>query len=254
MKEELVDECNYSREASFLRLFGSYLGGDPRFKVPWVWDKSTDNVLVMEQLCGTSVGGADVRTLSQTDRNDISSRILELCLKELFQLRAMQTDPNWSNFLWNSNTRQIELVDFGATREYSKDFTDKWLRLLQAAVLEDREKCVEWSLKLGYLTGEESQIMIDAHLNSIILLATPFKARTIQPFSFGEGSPWSDITTKIRAQIPVMLAHRLTPPPRETYSLNRKLSGSFLLASRLGATIEAREIWNRIVDKYEFNP
>lgn len=63
--------------------------------------------------------------------------------------------------------------------------------------------------------------MLDAHVNSMVLLATPFRASAPQPFEFGQGSTWADITAEIRAQIPVMLAHRLTPPPRETYSLNR---------------------------------
>ena len=70
----------------------------------------------------------------------------------------MQTDPNWTNFLWNAQTRQVELVDFGATREYSKEFMDDWLRLLQAAASEDRDACVQYSLKLGYLTGEEKEV------------------------------------------------------------------------------------------------
>lgn len=33
MKSELADECNYSREASFLRLFRSHLENDTRFHV-----------------------------------------------------------------------------------------------------------------------------------------------------------------------------------------------------------------------------
>ncbi|KAF9468373.1 ABC1-domain-containing protein [Collybia nuda] len=255
MKGELADECNYSREASFLTKFGSpaLLGGDNRFKVPWVWEGSTDCVLVMERVNGTSVGDADLSGLSKRDRDDIASWIMELCLKELFEFRAMQTDPNWSNFLWNAQTRQVELVDFGATREYSKEFMDSWLRLLQAAASEDRDACIEWSLKLGYLTGSENQIMLDAHVNSMVLLATPFRASVPQPFEFGQGSQWANITAEIRAQIPVMLAHRLTPPPRETYSLNRKLSGTFLLASRLGATVDTKAIWDRVVEKYEFS-
>ncbi|RDB23565.1 Atypical kinase COQ8, mitochondrial [Hypsizygus marmoreus] len=255
MKEELADECDYAREASFLKSFGSpsHLGADPRFKVPWVWEHSTNCVLVMERVYGTSVGDADISGLSQRDRDDIAAWILELCLKELFEFRTMQTDPNWSNFLWNATTRQVELVDFGATREYSKEFMDSWLRLLQAAASEDRDACVEWSLKLGYLTGEENQIMLDAHVNSMILLATPFRSSSVQPFSFSQNSQWADITAEIRAQIPVMLMHRLTPPPRETYSLNRKLSGTFLLASRLGATIDTKAIWDRVVEKYEFD-
>ena len=70
----------------------------------------------------------------------------------------MQTDPNWTNFLWNKSTRQIELVDFGATRAYSKKFMDSWLRLLQAAASDDKQKCIEESIDLGYLTGEEDEV------------------------------------------------------------------------------------------------
>ncbi|PFH46497.1 hypothetical protein AMATHDRAFT_77645 [Amanita thiersii Skay4041] len=255
MSEELADECDYTREASFLRKFGSpkYLGNDPRFKIPWVWEGSTSAVLVMERVDGVTVGEADASQFNQEDRNDIASWVLELCLKELFEFRTMQTDPNWSNFLWNRDTRQIELVDFGASREYSTEFMDNWLHLLQSAALEDRQACIEWSLKLGYLTGEENEIMLDAHVNSMVLLATPFRSSTHQPFSFGIGSRWTGITAEIRAQIPVMLRHRLTPPPRETYSLNRKLSGAFLLAARLGATIETKTIWDKVVNKYQFS-
>ncbi|KAI0742513.1 ABC1-domain-containing protein [Daedaleopsis nitida] len=256
MKEELADECDYTREASFLRRFGQadHLGADSRFKVPWVWEGSTDRVLVMEHVGGVSVGDAVIDRLSQRDRDDIATRIVELCLRELFVFKAMQTDPNWTNFLWNSRTRQVELVDFGATREYSKEFIDNWLHLLSAAVSEDRDACVKWSLKLGYLTGEENEIMLDAHVKSMMLLGTPFKASTPQPFKFGVGSAWADITADIRAQIPVMLKHRLTPPPRETYSLNRKLSGAFLLASRLNASVDCQSLWNKVVEGYRFDP
>ncbi|PSR79418.1 hypothetical protein PHLCEN_2v7063 [Hermanssonia centrifuga] len=255
MKNELADECSYTREASFLRLFASpeFLGDDPRFHVPWVWQGSTDDVLVMEHVQGASVGGALVASvLSQSDKNAIAERIIDLCLRELFVFRTMQTDPNWTNFLWNPNTKQIELVDFGATRTYSTRFIDDWFRLLRAAAEGDRQACVEWSVKVGYLTGAESESMLDAHVTSLSLLATPFKETTAQPFAFGPGSSWAEVTARIRAQIPVMLHERLTPPPRETYSLNRKLSGAFLLAARLDAEVDCRKLWRGVVDSYRF--
>jgi aarF domain-containing kinase len=35
---------------------------------------------------------------------------------------------------------------------------DSWLRLLQAAASQDRDACIQWSLKLGYLNGEENEV------------------------------------------------------------------------------------------------
>lgn len=125
MSSELTDECSYTREASFLHKFASpsYLGDDPRFKIPWVWEGSSDTVLVMERVAGVGVGDVSsgileaeadnaedaraVSSLSKQDRNDIAAWIIELCLKELFEFRTMQTDPNWTNFLWNARTRQV---------------------------------------------------------------------------------------------------------------------------------------------------
>lgn len=158
-------------------------------------------------------------------------------------------------------TKKIALIDFGATREYGPEFLDGWRRLLEAAASLDLNSsdlhqslawnaCVHESVSLGYLIGGpgegegfESPEMIEAHVTSLALLAFPFNERTSQPVRFGKGFEFGRNTERIRDLIPVMLRERKKGPPRETYSLNRKLSGAFLLASRLGATIHARDIW-----------
>lgn len=90
--------------------------------------------------------------------------------------------------------------------------------------------------------------MLNAHVKSMLFLGIPFRQATKQPFSFGPGTEWAAATAEIRGLIPVMLANRLTPPPRETYSLNRKLSGTFLLASRLAAQVDCRKLWEKVVE------
>ncbi|GJJ10561.1 hypothetical protein Clacol_004788 [Clathrus columnatus] len=214
-KEELADECNYKREAEYINKYRALSPKhlDSRYRIPWVWEMSTRRVLVMERMKGVSVGGDVVKTLTQEERNE------------------------------------IELIDFGATREYSSEFTDNWLRLLQAAISSDRQECIEASLKLKYFIGGENEAMTNAHILSMQLLGTPFRPSTVQPFPFARGSEWTRITDEIRSQVPIMLNNRLTPPPRETYSLNRKLSGAFLLAGRLGASVDCRKIWERVVEK-----
>lgn len=73
MKDELADECNYSREAQFLRRYRSaeLLGQDARFRIPWVWEGSTECVLVMEHVDGISVGELSVSALPQEERNEV---------------------------------------------------------------------------------------------------------------------------------------------------------------------------------------
>lgn len=39
-------------------------------------------------------------------RHDIAYKIMQLVLREMFVLRFMQTDPNWANFFYNTNTKQ----------------------------------------------------------------------------------------------------------------------------------------------------
>lgn len=61
---------------------------------------------------------------------------------------------------WNAsiNSFQIMLLDFGATREYSKDFMDQYVRILKAACDSDRVTVLDVSKDLGFLTGYESKV------------------------------------------------------------------------------------------------
>lgn len=44
----------------------------------------------------------DCRVYSQ-----IGTLVMQLCLRELLEFRFMQTDPNWSNFLWNHQSQKV---------------------------------------------------------------------------------------------------------------------------------------------------
>ena len=71
MESELADECSYKREADYSQRFRKWLEGDERFKVPWVWEGSTECVLVMEKLNGVSLGETGSLGLSEKDRVDV---------------------------------------------------------------------------------------------------------------------------------------------------------------------------------------
>lgn len=88
--------------------------------------------------------------------------------------------------------------------------------------------------------------MENAHVESVLLLAEPFRSNQMYDFEN------QNVSKKIRANIPVILNQRLTPPPHQTYGLHRKLSGAFLLASKLKAKINCRAIWDETVQDSPF--
>ncbi|KAK1971338.1 ABC1 family protein [Colletotrichum sublineola] len=236
---ELGWECDYDREAQCLIRYKELLADEAdTFLVPDVHLQACGkNVLTMDWMEG--VGVTRVRSFTQEQKDWIGTQILRLCLREITEFKFMQTDPNWTNFLYNVATNKLELLDFGASREYPDEFVTQYVELLAAASKTDREGVKRLSESLGYLTGHESKTMVDAHIKSVLTLAEPFLDSAPEVYDFHDQT----ITERVKALIPVMLRERLAPPPEETYSLHRKLSGAFLLCARLGSKVRCRDMF-----------
>ncbi|XP_032504871.1 atypical kinase COQ8A, mitochondrial isoform X2 [Phocoena sinus] len=129
LRRELTLECDYQREAACARRFRELLKDHPFFYVPEIVDElCSPHVLTTELVSGFPLDQAE--GLSQEIRNEICYNILVLCLRELFEFHFMQTDPNWSNFFYDPQQHKVALLDFGATREYDRSFTDLYIQHL----------------------------------------------------------------------------------------------------------------------------
>lgn len=244
-RTELGWECDYEREAVCGERYRSLLADETDvFVVPKIYlEASGKQVLTMEFLEG--VGVTRVKSFNQEQRDWIGTQILRLCLREITEFKFMQTDPNWTNFLYNAENNKLELLDFGASREYPDKFITTYVRLLEAASRLDKAAVKTLSEELGYLTGHESKAMLDAHITSVLTLAEPFLDSAPEVYDFRDQT----ITERVKSQIPVMIHERLAPPPEETYSLHRKLSGAFLLCARLGSRVRCRDLFEQALKK-----
>ncbi len=249
-RTELAWECDYEREAECARRYRELLADEQDlFVVPKIYpEASGKQVLTMEHLDG--IGVTRLRSFPQEQKDWIGAQLLRLCLREITEFKFMQTDPNWTNFLFNAGTNKLELLDFGASREYPDRFISLYVRLLHAAARSDKDRVRDLSRELGYLTGHESRAMLDAHVQSVLTLAEPFSDSAPEVYDFSDQT----ITERVKAFIPVMIHERLAPPPEETYSLHRKLSGAFLLCARLGSRVRCREMFANSLQKTDLVP
>jgi aarF domain-containing kinase len=248
-RDELKVECDYRREVVNHRRFQELISSDQglvadRFVVPDVLEEfSTDRILVTEYVRGGTIDKAV--DLDQAERNRIGKAIMRLTMLELFVWRFMQTDPNWGNFLYDIRTKTTHLIDFGAARDYDEDFVRGYLNIVKANADKNEKALFDESIRMGFLTGEENSIMLEAHKMSGFVLGEPFQS--YEPYNFKT----SRITSRISEHGSVFLKHRLTPPPEEVYTLHRKLAGAYNLCIKLGSIISCRDLLDEVSEHLE---
>ncbi|XP_071440807.1 atypical kinase COQ8B, mitochondrial [Hetaerina americana] len=244
-KRELAWEVDYEREAECTKKFKQLMEPYSEYIVPTVIDElSTNQIFTSELIHGISVDKCI--ELDQSTREYVCLLIMRLCLKELFAFHYMQTDPNWANFFYDTESKKLALLDFGATRSYDKAFMDKYIQVIKAAAEGDRVRVLRISQDLGFLTGYESKAMEAAHVDAVMILGEVFGTGG---FDFGH----QDTTRRIQHLIPTILTERLCPPPEQAYSLHRKLSGLFLLFSKLKVKINCKDIFEEAYSAYKFD-
>lgn len=236
-KRQLVEETDYLREGRELQRFGALLAGDRRYVVPELEEAlTTSRVLAM-----SFVEGSAIETLGeapQDDRDAAMTSLIELVLRELFVFGVMQTDPNFANYRWQPEAKRLVLLDFGAARPVAPDTADAYRALLEAGLARDLDRVRETAVTAGFI----GQGAVAAHRPALdrIIVAIDAAMNRPGPFDFGD-----------RAFVPVVRqeAERLLAdkgawhvPPAETLFVQRKVSGTALLAARLKARVPVREL------------
>jgi predicted unusual protein kinase regulating ubiquinone biosynthesis (AarF/ABC1/UbiB family) len=232
-RRQLHEEADYAREGRALARFGALLAEDDRFVVPRLdADRTRSAALAM-----SFEASEPVERLAEAPpelRDRAVTALIELCLRELFEFRLMQTDPNFANYRWRPETGQIVLLDFGATREISEEMSEGYRALLRAGLSGDPDATMQALERIGFIRPGLS----DRHRATILDMAGMGFAilRGPGPFDFRG----NDFAERVRARGMEIGSERELwhIPPAETLFLQRKIGGLYLLATRLGARVD----------------
>ncbi|HEX8445561.1 MAG TPA: AarF/ABC1/UbiB kinase family protein [Sphingomonas sp.] len=234
-KQQLHEEADYLREGEQMARFGALLAGSPAYVVPALdRDLTTDRVLAMEYLPGVaieSIGDAPAEV-----RDGAVRALIALVLRELFEFGRMQTDPNFANYRFQPETGKLVLLDFGAARPVGADIARDYHRLLMAGLDGDGDAVRDAAVAAGFLGAAavaRHQPLIDRMIGVILT-----EMNRTGPFDFGDRA----FVGVLRDQGMEMAADRATwhLPPVDMLFVQRKISGTALLAARLKARVDVR--------------
>ena len=153
--------------------------------------------------------------------------LIALVLRELFEFGAMQTDPNFANYRFQPDTGRLVLLDFGATRDVDPATAEGYRTLLAAGLAGDRDAVREAAQAAGFL-GEAAiarhRPLVDRMIDIVVT-----EMNRPGPFDFGDRG----FVEVLREHGMEMAADRSTwhIPPVETLFVQRKISGTALLAA-----------------------
>lgn len=236
-KRQLHEEADYRREAAQMRRYRDLLAGDPAFVMPEpVEELSGDRVLAMDFIAASAI--ETLGTAPREIRDEAIGALFRLVLRELFEFGHMQTDPNFANFRWQADTGRIVLLDFGAARAVPQETSRAYRALMQAGLAEDRAALREALISIGFVTPA----ILQRHGSAIDEMIDVLLRHLGKPglFDFADRS----FVDQVRGQAEVIAADRAAwhIPPANTLFVQRKVSGTALLAVRMQARLPLRDM------------
>ncbi|MFH4784760.1 ABC1 kinase family protein [Vibrio diabolicus] len=236
-KKQLHDEADYTREAQFAIRYHDALKEHPHFVVPKIHTEScSDSVLAMEFIDGVPI--EHIEHYDQSTRDFVMHNLLELLFRELFEFKMVQTDPNFANYLYIESTRQIGLLDFGATREYSERFSAGYRQAFASVVNNDEQGLNDALEQIGFFSQTILPDQRQAILDLVKMACEPMLVD--EPYDFKA----SGLAQKLReaGTILSMEQEYWHTPPADALFLHRKIGGMYLLAARIGAKVNIHQL------------
>jgi predicted unusual protein kinase regulating ubiquinone biosynthesis (AarF/ABC1/UbiB family) len=239
-KQQLGEEADYLREGAQMARFGALLADEPGFVVP-VLDPEFTTARVLAMSFEEGVPVETLTTAPQEVRDRLAGTLMALVLRELFEFGTMQTDPNFANYRYRPGTGQLILLDFGAARPVSADTSAAYRGLLRAGLTGDRAAVKRAAIAAGILTDaivERHEAALDRMIDVILV-----ELNRPGPFDFGDRAFVSPLREDGATVASDRTAWHL--PPADMLFVQRKISGTALLAARLGARVDVRALVER---------
>ena len=119
LRERIVEELDYRREAENQRRFAEYYDGHPTIHVPKIVPELSTRRVVTSDLA-TGARFSELATWSQHERDLAAETIYRFVFRSLYGMRAFNGDPHPGNYLFHGDGK-VTFLDYGLVKYFSRD-------------------------------------------------------------------------------------------------------------------------------------
>ncbi len=147
LRDRVLEELDYRREADNQRLLAAYYDGHPTIHIPAVIGELSARRVVTSELAD-GARFAELAGWSQEERDLAAETIYRFVFRSLYDVHAFNGDPHPGNYLFHGGGR-VTFLDFGLVKHFT-------LAELQPLMQMTRQLCVRGDAEAFRLSMEEA--------------------------------------------------------------------------------------------------
>ena len=240
LRDRVLEELDYRREAENQRLFAAYYDGHPTIGVPAVVGELSTRRVVTSEL-STGARFAQLATWSQEERDLAGETIYRFVFRSLYDAHAFNGDPHPGNYLFHGDGR-VTFLDYGLVKRFTNVELGPLIHMVRNLCVENDPEAFRRAMEeAGFLVRDaplSTEVIVD-HMAVFYQLVRQSAPLTITPdYASAVVRRFFDLRSPVASYVAI---------PRSYVILQRINLGLFALLGELNATANwrkiAEEIW-----------
>jgi predicted unusual protein kinase regulating ubiquinone biosynthesis (AarF/ABC1/UbiB family) len=240
LRDRVLEELDYRREAANQRLLGAYYQGHPTIHIPRIIGELSGRRVVTSEL-SDGARFAELAGWTQQERDLAAETIYRFVFRSLYEVHAFNGDPHPGNYLFHGGGR-VTFLDFGLVKHFTLAELRPLMQMARSLCVENRPEAFRRGMEdAGFLRPDaplSTEVIVD-HLGVFYATIRRPGRLTITPdYASAVVRRFFDLRSPVAEYVCI---------PRSYVILQRINLGLFALLGELSATADwraiAEEIW-----------
>jgi predicted unusual protein kinase regulating ubiquinone biosynthesis (AarF/ABC1/UbiB family) len=182
LRQRVLEELDYRREADNQRLFAAYYSGHPSIFVPAVISELSTRRMITSELAD-GVRFAEFATWSQRERDLAGETIYRFVFRSLYGIHAFNGDPHPGNYLFHPGGR-VTFLDFGLVKHFTEAELLPLMAMTRHLCVDEDPRAFRASLETAGFLKPDAPLSTEAvveHLAVFYDLIRSKERRTVTP-------------------------------------------------------------------------